>query len=288
MPLEWRILPLAASNPVPRELKSLLRKTKPPVTLGAKLINWVCFFCFSFWMYLLPVCFEFLLCLLCFLYCCPFSYFVFSFFSLEAMSRPAAGTPLSLPGQTVVLSLQPMLRPLNISMFQVGADTVFVWVSCHGVECSPVTCLVSFLTLSSSDAHSGQTLNCTIWPRGPLRSLGCEMPRIVLEGLSFLKFFERRREAESEGRRVELLCFVSTKILMLLVYECPSKIPLCGLLLLTSYPNNKNKPQHHSRVLLLFPACLQCGDSFYGLFREVYNWIDWLVLLQWITDWQPS
>lgn len=71
------------------------------------------------------------------------------FFSLEAMSRPAAGTPLSLPGQTAALSLQLTLRPLNISMFQVGADTVFVGVSCHGVERSPVTCLVSFLMLSS-------------------------------------------------------------------------------------------------------------------------------------------
>lgn len=66
------------------------------------------------------------------------------FFSLEAMSHPAAGTPLSLTGQTAALLLQLTLRPLNISMFQVGADTIYVLVSCHHVErslCSP--CLVS-------------------------------------------------------------------------------------------------------------------------------------------------
>lgn len=72
----------------------------------------------------------------CFFYCSPSSHFVFSILSLEAMSRPAAGTPLSLIGPTAALSLQLTLRPLNISMFQVGAGTVCVSVSCHSVECS--------------------------------------------------------------------------------------------------------------------------------------------------------
>ena len=66
------------------------------------------------------------------------------------MSRPAAGTPLSLTGQTAALSLQLTLRPLNISMFQVGADAVYVLVSCHRVECSLVASVSSpSLTLCS-------------------------------------------------------------------------------------------------------------------------------------------
>lgn len=70
------------------------------------------------------------------------------FFSLEAMSHPAAGTPLSLIGQTAALSLQLTLRPLNISMFQVGADMVCVLVSCHRAECSLVASVSSpFLML---------------------------------------------------------------------------------------------------------------------------------------------
>ena len=82
-----------------------------------------------------------------FFYCSPSSHFVFSILSLEAMSRPAAGTPLSLIGPTAALSLQLTLRPLNISMFQVGAGTVRVSVSCHSVECSLCNfCLVSILS----------------------------------------------------------------------------------------------------------------------------------------------
>lgn len=83
-----------------------------------------------------------------FLFCrFPFSHFVFSILSLEAMSRPAVGTPLSLTGPTAALSLQLTLRPLNISMFQVGAGTVCVSVSCHSVECSLCNfCLVSIVS----------------------------------------------------------------------------------------------------------------------------------------------
>lgn len=84
----------------------------------------------------------------CFFFnCCPSSHFVFSILSLEAMSRPAVGTPLSPIGPTAALSLQLTLRPLNISMFQVGAGTVCVSVSCHSVECSLCNfCLVSIVS----------------------------------------------------------------------------------------------------------------------------------------------
>lgn len=79
--------------------------------------------------------------------CSPSSHFVFSILSLEAMSRPAVGTPLSPIGPTAALSLQLTLRPLNISMFQVGAGTVCVSVSCHSVECSLCNfCLVSIVS----------------------------------------------------------------------------------------------------------------------------------------------
>lgn len=79
--------------------------------------------------------------------CSPSSHFVFSILSLEAMSRPAVGTPLSPIGLTVALSLQLTLRPLNISMFQVGAGTVCVSLSCHSVECSLCnSCLVSIVS----------------------------------------------------------------------------------------------------------------------------------------------
>lgn len=82
-----------------------------------------------------------------FFYCSPSSHFVFSILSLEAMSRPAVGTPLSPIGLTVALSLQLTLRPLNISMFQVGAGTVCVSLSCHSVECSLCNlCLVSIVS----------------------------------------------------------------------------------------------------------------------------------------------
>lgn len=89
-----------------------------------------------------------LLVLFCFVsYCSPSSHFVFSILSLEAMSRPAVGTPLSPIGLTVALSLQLTLRPLNISMFQVGAGTVCVSLSCHSVECSLCNlCLVSIVS----------------------------------------------------------------------------------------------------------------------------------------------
>lgn len=84
---------------------------------------------------------------LAFFYCSPSSHFVFSILSLEAMSRPAVGTPLSPIGPTAALSLQLTLRPLNISMFQVGAGTVCVFVSCHSVECSLCNfCLVSIVS----------------------------------------------------------------------------------------------------------------------------------------------
>lgn len=84
---------------------------------------------------------------LLFFYCSPSSHFVFSILSLEAMSRPAVGTPLSLIGPTAALSLQLTLRPLNISIFQVGAGTVCVSVSCHSVECSLCNlCLVSIVS----------------------------------------------------------------------------------------------------------------------------------------------
>lgn len=84
---------------------------------------------------------------LAFFYCSPSSHFVFSILSLEAMSRPAVGTPLSPIGPTAALSLQLTLRPLNISMFQVGSGTVCVLVSCHSVECSLCNfCLVSIVS----------------------------------------------------------------------------------------------------------------------------------------------
>lgn len=69
------------------------------------------------------------------------------------MSRPAAGTPLSPTGQTAALSLQLTLRPLNISMFQVGADTVYVMVSCRSVECSLVTSVSSPLLMLFTCEH---------------------------------------------------------------------------------------------------------------------------------------
>lgn len=98
----------------------------PPVLFG---FNWACLFFFFFFN------------------CSPSSHFVFSILSLEAMSRPAVGTPLSPIGLTVALSLQLTLRPLNISMFQVGAGTVCVSLSCHSVECSLCNfCLVSILS----------------------------------------------------------------------------------------------------------------------------------------------
>lgn len=96
----------------------------PPVLFG---FDWACFFFFF--------------------NCSPSSHFVFSILSLEAMSRPAVGTPLSPIGLTVALSLQLTLRPLNISMFQVGAGTVCVSLSCHSVECSLCnSCLVSIVS----------------------------------------------------------------------------------------------------------------------------------------------
>lgn len=193
------------------------------------------------------------------------------------MSRPAAGTPLSLTGQTVVLSLQPMLRPLNISMFQVGADTVFVWVSCHGVECSPVTCLVSFLTLSASGCTQSTNPKLHDLTHGAFQKFGVWNAKDYIEGLSFLKIFWREvgnREWRKENW-VALFCFCwdfnftciwvpSERVTLWFgVIDWLSQWQSSYLLIL------KNEPQHHSRILSFFPVCLQCGDSFYGLFREV-------------------
>ena len=150
------------------------------------------------------------------------------------MSRPAAGTPLSLTGQTAALSLQLTLRPLNISMFQVGADTVCVLVSCHGVECSLVTSVSSpSLMLCSLRCTQPITPKLQCLTSRAFQKLCMGNARIVLKVSVFSKIFKVGWEAEGEGRRVELLYFVLTKIFNFSLILEPSKLPLCGLLSLT-------------------------------------------------------
>lgn len=89
----------------PLELKPLFGKTKPYVTCASQVDKLSLFLfvspfgCTSFWFVVLDfyyACFVFFIAF-------PFLILFSPFFSLEAMSRPAAGTPLSPTGQTAAL-----------------------------------------------------------------------------------------------------------------------------------------------------------------------------------------
>lgn len=149
----------------------------PPVLFG---FDWACLFFFFIYSF--------------FYYCSPSSHFVFSILSLEAMSRPAVGTPLSPIGLTVALSLQLTLRPLNISMFQVGAGTVCVSLSCHSVECSLCNfCLVSILShrLPWVAPSAFGTASGLAERSSALRNIGvyCDFQLLSWSGVSLLECF---------------------------------------------------------------------------------------------------
>lgn len=89
--------------------------------------------------------FWILLCLLCFLSCSPSLSFLFSpFFSLEGNEPSSCRELLSPYCQTAALPTQLTLRPLNISMFQVGAGhglCLGVLVTVQNVALSLCPCL---------------------------------------------------------------------------------------------------------------------------------------------------
>lgn len=128
---------LTAWNLVPPDLKSFLWETPPGIIFASQVGKWSYFFNFSFLMYLLV--WNFLLHLLCFLDCCPFSHFVFSILLIGG-NEPSSGRNSPLP-------YRPDSRPLTPTYAQAPkhfhvpgrSRHVSVLVSCRRVECSLVT-----------------------------------------------------------------------------------------------------------------------------------------------------
>lgn len=145
------------------------------------------------------------------------------------MSRPAVGTPLSPIGQTAALSLQLTLRPLNISMFQVGAGTVCVSVSCHSVECSLCnSCLVSIVSRCLPwCAHAGFGTACSSasWEEQCLQKWGVsgDFSLFCWSGVSLLEYHvfqgllvARELDVSYVGLDLSLSC---TSIILLILEE---------------------------------------------------------------------